>query len=58
MRGICAEDALLSRGILKLQEEVLGPAMHIMQCADSGYHTPLIAGDLRRFGSVHVREKI
>ena len=51
-RPICAEGALLSLEILKLQEEVSGPAMHIMQCADSGYHTPLIVTEATKCSGV------
>ena len=42
-----------SRGkILKLQEGGTGPAMHIVQCADSGYHTPLIATEATKCSDV------
>ena len=46
------EDALARRKILKLQEGGTGPAMHIVQCADSGYHTPLIATEATKCSDV------
>ena len=42
----------LPSGILKLQEGGTGPAMHIVQCADSGYHTPLIATEATKRSDV------
>ena len=43
---------MTQREILKLHEGGTGSAMHIVQCADSGYHTPLIATEATKCSDV------